>query len=147
VDNPGNEIFMRFVALFLAVAFALTLGCGSSSPVVGKWKPAQRYDRLSGTWEAAKDDVFLEISSDGTYGGFLKSKRTGGTYTVDTSVNPAHLTFNDRKSGTINTVFKVEGNTLTLKSYLDTEEIFPPNLEPVENEPSFELVRFERQQQ
>jgi hypothetical protein len=84
--------------------------------------------------------------ADGKFTGFLKGKRTGGTYTVDTTANPNHLILMEGKSETTNAAFKVEGNTLTLKSYLDTGAIFPPNVEPGSNEPSFELVKFERQQ-
>jgi|KBSSwiStaDraftv2_1062776.scaffolds.fasta_scaffold229600_3 hypothetical protein len=137
---------MKFVALLLVITIALNLGCGSPSPIVGKWKPSQRYDRFQETWEPAKDDVFVEFSSDGKFSGFLNGKRTGGTYTVDTTGTPHHLILNDGNSGTTNVVFKIEGNTLTWKSYLDTAAIFPPNLEPLNNEPNFELVKFERQQ-
>jgi len=147
VVDRSNDVFMKLITFCLAVIIALNLGCGSASPVVGKWKPAQRYDRFQENWEPAKDDVFLEFSADGKFTGFLKGKRTGGSYTVDASANPNHLTLDDSNSETINVVFKIEGNSMTWKSYLDTGAIFPPNLEPVDNEPNFELVKFERQQQ
>jgi hypothetical protein len=138
--------FMKFVAFILAITIALTLGCGSPSPVVGKWKPSQRYDRFQESWEPAKDDVYVEFTSDGKFNGFLKGKRAGGAYTVDTTGTPQHLILNDGNSGTINVTFQLEGNTMTWKSYLDTGAIFPPSLEPLDNEPNFELVKFERQQ-
>ena len=138
---------MRAIGFVLAIVIALTFGCSPTSPVVGKWKPAERYDRFNETWQPAKDDVFLEFLADGSFTGFLKGKRTGGTYTVDATGNPHHLTLNEGKSETTNAAFKLEGNTLILKSYLDTGAIFPPSVEPEDNEPSFELVKFERQQQ
>jgi hypothetical protein len=107
----------------------------------------QRYDRFQQTWAPASDGgAFLQFSADGKFSGFLRGERASGTYTVDASVMPHHLVLNDATSGIINVAFKIEGNTMTWKSYLDTAAVFPPNLEPVDNEPSFELVKLERQQ-
>jgi hypothetical protein len=139
-------MLMKLVALLLIITFALILGCGTSDPLVGRWKPVQRYDRFKETWEPAGDGVlFLQLSGDGKFSGFVRGERAGGTYTVDTTVTPHHLILNDANSGTINVVYKIEGNSMTWKSYLDTGATFPQNLEPGNDEPSFELVKIERQ--
>ena len=124
---------------------AATLGCTPPDPIVGNWKPAQRYDRFHETWEPAKDEVYLEFLPDGKYSGFTKEKLSRGTYKVDNTQTPNRLILNDEKSGPMNSVFKVDGRNLTMKSYVNAGADFPSDLEPASGEAAFELVILERQ--
>jgi hypothetical protein len=143
--SPTKIRPIRLVGLLLAIAIVFTVGCSTPDPIVGNWKPEQRYDRFHEAWEPAKDEVYLEFSPDGKYSGFTKGKLSRGTYKVDSSTVPHTLIFNDDKSGPMNSVFKVEGNNLTMKSYVGAGADFPENLEPASGEPAFELVILKRQ--
>ncbi len=81
---------------------------------------------------------------DGRYKASTKGALTSGTYMVDQTQSPHRILFNDDKVGSSNAIFKLDGNTLTIKSSKDTKSQCTTDFENGKDEVNCELVKLER---